>query len=792
MVVVAIRTPDQIETGYTPDGREGRVDPDSGGLWVTNDDGSMSLLAEEEWNPAKAVGENGHYDNLVDILDPSEVARLADEVWRGVTADVQSRAEYMEMTAQSIRMLGLRIDPPRSDAGGSGAPLEGMSTVRHPLLLEACLGFQSDFRGEMLPAGGPCKVRNDHTSATVSETVAKFVVDTLVAGGMLSQEAAEAAVQATQVPQEDNPPPASDSDDIAEAFEADFNHYLTVTATEYIPDTDSASFNIGLTGCIFKKVYNCPIRERPVSESISPKDLIVDAGATDIANAPRVTHQIEMLAHEILQLQEAGVYAHFDIGQATMRIDPIAQAEAETQGYDRNAQRPEDRPHTIWECYTRANIRGLDDSGNGKFKVPRPYKISIDRDTHKVYEIRRNWAEDDKKFKPRRVFVKYPFVPALGFYDIGLMHILGNTTMALTASWRLNLDAMMFSNFPGFLYSDVLGKQLTNIFRVPPGGGVPIQTGGKSLAETVQPLPYKGPQPTGLALVQDIAQTAAKVGNRPNVPTGEGQSNVPVGTILASIIESTKLVGAVFKRLHAAQAEEFGLFKERFREDPEAFWRHNLKPARKWAETEFLAALNDVDIVPAADPNTPSHLHRVMQRLAVFQFAQAAPTVFKIRDTAEWLLRGIGVANPAGLLKTEQQMQQEAQAAQASAGHTQDPGLVAAAQTKAQAATMTAQAAMAKAQSSAALSQAEAQKATAESQNVGNDMKLRAHEAIMESQDRAADRHAQLAIDTTREETARLRLQHEQAAHHDNHSLAAAGLAGKADNNPAPPPNAQE
>ena len=137
MVVVAIRTPDQIETGFTPDGREGRVDPDSGGLWVSNADGSMDLIPESDWKPSSLAGSEGHFDNLVDILDPSEVARLSDEIWRGVTADEQSRAEWKEMTASSIRMLGLRIDPPRSDAGGSGAPLEGMSTVRHPLLLEA-------------------------------------------------------------------------------------------------------------------------------------------------------------------------------------------------------------------------------------------------------------------------------------------------------------------------------------------------------------------------------------------------------------------------------------------------------------------------------------------------------------------------------------------------------------------------------------------------------------------------------------------------------------------------------
>ena len=760
VVALTIKAPKQL--GTAPDGREGVIDPETGGLWVTNADGSMDELPESEWRPVKSKSSKRHYDNLVDVLDPNEVARIGDEVWRGVTADDQSRAEWKAMTAEAIRMLGLRIDPPRSDSGGSGAPLEGMSTVRHPLLLEACLGFQSDFRGEMLPASGPCKVRDDSASSTVDPLISQYVVNLLVQAGVIDPANADAAIQATQ--QIDNMPPGvSDRDQLAEDLEKDFNHFLTTTATEYYPDTDRAAFITGLMGCTFKKVYNCPLRERPVSESVSAKELIVDAGVTDLVNAPRVTHEITMLPHEILQLQEAGVYAPMALGQGMHMPDVVDRAELEAQGFNRSGQRPEDRPHTIWECYTRANIRGIDDKDDGaEIRVPRPYKVSIDRDTRQVYEIRRNWRPDDKKRRPRRIFVKYPFVPALGFYDIGLMHILGNTTMALTASWRLNLDAMMFANFPGFLYSDVMGKQLTNIFRIPPGGGVPIQTGGRPIAEMVSKLPYEGPNPTGLALTQDIAQTAGRVGNKPNVPTGEGQSNVPVGTVLASIIESTKLVGAVFKRLHGAQSEEFHLLKERFRDDPESFWRHNPRPAREWEEAEFLAALDDCDLVPAADPNTPSQVHRIMQRLAIFQFAQSAPMVFKLRETAEYLLRGIGISDAAALLKTPQEMAAE-QAAQPPAGPS--PAIEQATLLKAQASMAQAQANAAKAQAGVPLTQAQTAKTTAEAQTTGQEMQLRAQEALVESQDRAADRQAKTAIDMTREQTERLKLQQMQHEH---------------------------
>ena len=797
MVVVALRTPEQTEHGTAPDGREGTVNPDTGGLLVMTDDGGMDELPEEEWRPAKKGGAGKHFANLVDELDANEAARIGDIVWRGVTADVASRREYMEMTAEAIRMLGLRLEPPRSDAGGSGAPLEGMSTVRHPLLLEACLGFQSDFRGEMLPADGPVKVRNDAPGASgVPQEVAAFVVQAMVTAGMIAPENAEAAVAAVMAanaaPGSNGGPPLPDEgDELAEDFEKDLNHFLTTTATEYYPDTDRMSFVVGLMGCAFKKIYNCPLRKRPVSESVSAKDLIVDAGVTDIANAPRVTHQMEMLKDEILQLMEAGVYAHGRVGQALYVQDPIKEAEAEAQGYDRSAQRPEDKPHTVWECYLRLNIRGLDggdgeeDTGEGDIIVPRPYKVSMDRDSRQVFEIRRNWAPGEKERLPRRVFVKYPFVPALGFYDIGLMHILGNSTMALTAGWRLMLDSMMFSNFPGFLYTDVLGKQLTNIFRVAPGAGVPIQTGGRAIGDMIMKLPYQGPQPAGLQLIELVEAAAAKVGSRPNIPTGEGVQNAPVGTVLANIIEATKLVGAVFKRLHGAQAEEFGLLKERFREDPEAFWRHNKKPSREWEEAEFLAALDDFDLVPAADPNTPSMLHRVMQRMAVFQMAlQTPPGVFKVVPTAEWVLQGLGVNSVSSLLNTQEEFeafqQQQAQAAQGAGMHQPpDPMIAQAKQTQAQASLASAQAKIAQSQAQVPLLGAQTQKTAAEASAVGQDAQMRVQEALVESQDRAADRQAQTQIDLTREQTERLKLQQQAAQHSDDHAVAAAGLATK-------------
>jgi hypothetical protein len=734
-------------------------------LWVVNDDGSASLIPEDEWRPAKRKRRSRHFDNLVELLDTFEVSRLGQIVHDGVRADIESRREYMEMTAESIRMLGLKIEKARTDTS-NGAPIEGMSVVRHPLLLEAVLGFQADFVGEMLPAAGPVKVRDDATAGAVPDTVVKFVLDQLVAAGALAAEAVPGLM--ASIAQTQAPAPMTLQGQLAADLETDFNYFLTTTATEYYPDTDRAAFVTGLMGCTFKKVYNCPLRERPVSESVGAPELIVDAGVTDLANAPRVTHEITMLPHEVLELQEAGVYTDAALGQPLHVPNAVEEAAAEAQGWDANTRRPEDRPHTMWECYCRLNVRGLDDGDEeAGIRVPRPYKVTIDRDSREVYEIRRNWSEGDDRFRARRVFVQYNFVPALGFYGIGLMHLLGNSTMALTAAWRLNLDAMMFAVFPGFIYADVMGKQVTNVFRIPPGGAVPMQTGGRPIRDMLMQPPYGGPQAAGLQLIDTVTQTAGRVGARPNVPTGEGVQNVPVGTMMANIVEATKLTGAVFKRLHAAQAQEFGLLRERFIEDPEAFWRHNKKPARDWQKAELIAALNDADLVPAADPNTPSRLHRIMVALAGFNFAQAAPQVFKIHDTAVWLAQSIGM--PVELIDTEENIaaKQAAMAQQGQGGgKAPDPGKQQVDMMKAQAAMAAAAAKTKQVDAQVGLMGAQTQKTGAEAASVGQDQTLRAHEAATESADRAADRRSQMAIDMTREETARLRLAQEAGQGH--------------------------
>ena len=236
------------------------------------------------------------------------------------------------------------------------------------------------------------------------------------------------------------------------------------------------AFRIGLMGPGYKKVYHCPIRRRPVSESIDVEDLIVNYAATDLGNAERVTHRIKMLDSRIRRMVKLGVYRDVELGTAMATRDPVEQAQDRATGINPISALPADHPHTVYECCTERDIEGDDYL---------PYKITIDKESTQVLSIYRNWDADDPLKLRRKEIADYGYLNALGFYPLGLVHVLGNTVRALTAAFREFLDAGMFGNFPGFLYSADAGKQITNQFRVAPGFGVPIQTGSKPISEVV-------------------------------------------------------------------------------------------------------------------------------------------------------------------------------------------------------------------------------------------------------------------------------------------------------------------
>lgn len=598
---------------------------------IENPDGSITFDENPDLSGIEP-DENDFYRNLANEIDDVDLSMYANELLTGIDLDIESRREWMTTRQTGIKLLGLKIEEPGSDLGASSAPLQGMSTIRHPLLLEATIRFQATARGELLPASGPVKVRND-----------------------LPMPPDTPPGMPPVPPAPDAPPEGQAMDDLGGALEKDFNHYLTVTAPEYIPDTDRMLFYVGFGGDGFKKVYNCPLRRRPVSESVDAEDIIVSNAATDMKNSGRVTHKIKMRPSILRRMQILGAYRDVTLGppNPAEQVTVVEREKAEIAGHKPQPQQPKDADYTVYECYCELDIaKFAPEQFKGK-GLPLPYVVTIEKNSRQVLAVTRNWDEDDEQALAKHFFVQYPFIRGLGFYGLGLIHILGNVTMALTAIWRIMLDNGMFANFPGFLFAKMAGRQNTNQIRVPPGGGFPVDVPpGMKISDAFMALPYKETGPSFTQLAAHIEEVGQRLGQTADLNIGEGKQDMPVGTTMALIEQATKIMDSVHKRLHAAQAEEFQLLKERFREDPEAFWRHNKKghrPARQWTAEQFKLALEQNELVPVADPNNPTSLHRIAKATIIDMLVTKYPQDMDKRTSLKRIMR-IADIDPEGLL----------------------------------------------------------------------------------------------------------------------------------------------
>ena len=586
-----------------------KADKNGAILEIEHSDGSITISLDGkpiDDNRAER-DETDWYRNLVEDVAESHLNNIAQELLRGIRDDISSRNDWIEDRAQGIKLLGLKIEIPGLQGASDGAPIEGMSKVRHPLLLEAVLRFQANARSELLPTDGPIKIRNDNNNATLQ------------------------------------------NDQLANALENDLNHYLTSTATEYYPDTDRMLLMLGFGGTSFKKVYFCPLRNRPVSESVDANDLIVNNAATDLRNAKRITHRSYMRPSTVKRLQILGVYRDIDLSTPKEPdLDSVQREKNAQQGIATGSMNPDDRDREIYEVYCELDLVGFEHKHKKKPSgLEIPYIVTIDVSSQQVLSVVRNYDEDDQELPTaKRRFVKYTFVPGMGFYDIGLLHILGNTTNAITAAWRELLDAGMYNNFPGFLMADTGARQNTNIFRVPPGGGALVKTNGMPINQAIMPLPYKEPSGALMNLVVQMAETGMRVGGTSEVMVTEGKPDAPVGTTLAMIEQAQKVLNSVHKRLHAAQSEEFEMLVECFKDHPESFWQKRRKAAYPWDEKTFLDALDNYYFTPQADPNTSSQTQRLMKVLALKQLVASNPSLYDPIAVDTAALQALGWSNP--------------------------------------------------------------------------------------------------------------------------------------------------
>lgn len=565
--------------------------PDSGVVTIPHSDGSVTIALDGEASisSAEEAGPTKHNDNLVKFVSENEQTRIAEELLEAIKADKQDRSSWEQMRAKSLEIAGFRLEDPKSDVSTSTTGVS-MSVVRDTVVGEAALNFQATSFGELCPSSGPVKVRSFDDKAQ--------------------------------------------KDQLAQALEDDLNYYFTTTASEYYPDTRGLLLKTGLYSGMFKKVYSHPIKRRPVSESVDGIDLILPANATDVKSAGRVTHEVTMRPAIMRRMQLLGVYADIALGTPIAPSpNAVEQKEAQIGGIQAQPQREEDQDYTVFECYCELDIQGFEHEEDGEpTGLPLPYRVTIEDTSRKILEIRRNWAEDDEDFQAKIPFVLFPYATGLGIYGMGLGQILGNVANSLTALTREAIDLLMFNNFPGFLYAKTTSRQLSNEFRIAPGSGMGMDTGGAPIRDAAMPLPYPQLSSATITFMEQLRSLGQRLGGTANAPVGEGKQDAPVGTTLALIEQATKVEGAVHKALHAAQSEEFNLIIDLFKEDPEALWRGNRRPAlgkdKEERVARFKQALEDWAVVPQSDPNTPSQMHRYMKAMAMIQLNQAFPGLY--------------------------------------------------------------------------------------------------------------------------------------------------------------------
>ena len=596
------------------------VEGQNAGLPQVNEDGSIEIQLPDgslqiDLAPKSENEDGGSFnENLAEILSDAELGVISSEIMEGIEADKQSRSEWLEQVTRGIDLLGLKTESPKIDVGSS-APLEGMSTVRHPMMQQALLLFQANFRGEMLPGAGPVKVQNYG-------------------------------------------PGVQEADDEAETLAEDMNYWFTQVATEYYPDTMRMAYQYGFCGHGIKKVYACPVRRRPVSESVPMDNFIISNTATDLRNAERITQSLKMSKNMLKRMQSVGAYRKLDLQTPSPEpANSLREKVATIEGVKANSQRPEDYQYDIFECYCYLNIPGHEhkDEDGEETGIALPYRVCIENSSRQILSIHRDWDEDDTDALRKDTFVDYVFIYGFGYYGMGLLHLLGNSAVAATGAWRLFIDALMFANFPGLLYLKRGNRQTNNTFRVAPGSAAPVDGGGnQDIRQTIMALPYKPPDPASIQFIENVIATAERLGGTAQTQIAEGKQEAPVGTTLALLEQQTKAMSAVHKNAHTSQAKEFQLLRELFRQYPETLMsagKRNRKRRSKlqWTTDSVLAALNNYDIVPVADPNTPTHMHRIAKGVIIKQLQGANPSLYDPRAVDTRVMHMAQIEDPQSL-----------------------------------------------------------------------------------------------------------------------------------------------
>jgi hypothetical protein len=531
--------------------------------------------------------------NLAEELDKSYMAELSSELLEDFTNDLNSRKDWLETYVDGLELLGLKIEE-RSE------PWEGACAVYHPLLSEALVKFQAETMMETFPAAGPVK-----TSIIGKET--------------------DECIEAAQRVQEN------------------MNYQLMDCMPEYRPEHERMLWGLGLAGNAFKKVYYDPALDRQVSIFVPAEDMVVPYGASNLETAERITHVMRKTKQELHYLQEVGFYRDAELGEPSYDLDEVEKKIAEQMGFDAT----NDDRYKILEMNVNLDLEGYEDKdGNRKTGIALPYIVTIDKGTQEILSIRRNWTQDDSMKKRREHFVHYGYIPGFGFYCFGLIHLIGGFSKSGTMLLRQLVDAGTLSNLPGGFKARGLRIKGDDT-PIGPAEWRDVDSPAGTLRDNLMPLPYKEPSQVLAQLMDKIIEEGRRFAAAADMKVSDMSSNSPVGSTLAILERTLKVMSAVNARIYYSMKKEFFLLKNLIRDytDPNYVYDPaSGTPGAKQADYDKVA------LIPVADPNAATMAQKVVQYQAVMQMAQQNPDIYDLPELNRQMLDILGVKNANKLI----------------------------------------------------------------------------------------------------------------------------------------------
>ena len=558
------------------------------------DDGGIMI----DLDPISIEEEIEFDSNLADYCDEKCLQHLSSELIGLCGSDKQSRKDWEETYIKGLDQLGMKIED-------RSTPWPGACGVQHPVLAEAVVRFQAQTITEIFPNAGPVKTK------------------------ILGRMTDEKEKQAFRVKEY-------------------MNYLITEDMPEYRSETEKMLFNLALAGSAFRKVYWDPNMGRPCSMFIPAEDLLVSYGAPSLEMAERITHVMKKTTNEMRKLQVSGFYRDIELTDATSDLSSIQEKYDELTGDSPGFT--SDTRHTIYEIHVDWDLTGFEDMQDGDpTGIALPYVVSIDKGSGEILAIRRNWMEGDSFKRRRDHFVHYEYLPGMGFYGFGLIHLIGGITKSSTSLLRQLVDAGTLANLPGGLKARGL-RIKGDDSPIMPGEFRDVDVPGGAIRDNITFLPYKEPSNVLYQLLQNIVEEGRRFASITDMKVSDMNQQAPVGTTLAIIERSMKVMNAIQARVHYAMKKEFKILSNIVKDYLPEEYEWEVEGSEVFKSEDFD---DRIDVIPVSDPNSSTMAQRIMQYQAALQLASTAPQLYNLSELHRQMLDVLGIEDADEIVPTD-------------------------------------------------------------------------------------------------------------------------------------------